>query len=106
MTSDQMSSFKSELLTAVCQKFGVDLRYSAVWHSVSHGLVERTIRSLENMIRKYIHDNPSGWDKDIDLLLFALREAKNASTGFSPFEMAFGRKVVGPLLLQRQMTAL
>ena len=58
------------------------------------------------MIRKYIHDNPSGWDKDIDLLLFALREAKNASTGFSPFEMAFGRKVVGPLLLQRQMTAL
>jgi len=102
LSSDQMSSFKSQLITAVCQNFGINLNYSVVWHPLSHGIVERTIRTLEEMIRKFIHDNPSDWDKYIDFLLFAMRETTNTSTNFSAFEMVFGRKVTGPLCLQRQ----
>ena len=33
---DQMSSFRSELMTAVCEKFGIDLKYSCAFHSESN----------------------------------------------------------------------
>ena len=99
---DNMSSFRSELMTAVCEKFGVELCYSSVFHPISHGVIERTLKSLEDMIRKFLQTNQNDWDKLIDYLLFAMREAKHASTQFSPFEMLMGRKVSGPLTLQRQ----
>ena len=100
--SDQMSSFKSELITAVCHKFGVDLKYSSAWHPSSHGLVERTIRTLEDMIRKFWNIHERDWDQLIDFLLFALRESKHDSTQFSPFELVMGKKFSGPHFLQRR----
>ena len=99
--SDNFSAFKSELISAVCEKFGVNLHYSAVWHSQSHRIVERAIRSLEDIIRKFLRDHVD-WDIFIDYLLFALREAKHESTSYSAFELIFGRKVSGPLSLQRK----
>ena len=99
---DQMSSFRSELMTAVCEKFGINLKYSCAFHSVSHGGVERTHSTLEQMIRKYICENPKSWDTMIHFLLFALREAKHSSTQFSPSELLFGRKMTGALWLQKQ----
>jgi len=73
-----------------------------VFHPISHGVIERTLKSLEDMIRKFLQTNQNDWDKLIDYLLFAMREAKHASMQFSPFEMLMGRKVSGPLSLQRQ----
>ena len=37
------------------------------------------------------------WDKLLPYLLFAYREVPQASTGFSPFELLYGRKICGPL---------
>jgi len=64
--SDQMSSFKSELITAVCHKFGIDLNYSSASHPSSHGLVERTIGTLEEIIRKFWNAHERNWDELID----------------------------------------
>ena len=44
------------------------------------------------MIRKFVHDDSRNWDKWLVPLLFAVREA---SMGFSPFELLFGRKPWG-----------
>ncbi|KAK7898999.1 hypothetical protein WMY93_019852 [Mugilogobius chulae] len=37
------------------------------------------------------------WDQWLPYLLFAYREVPQASTGFSPFELLYGRQVRGPL---------
>ena len=37
------------------------------------------------------------WDRMLPFLLFAYREVPHASTGFSPFELIYGRDVRGPL---------
>ena len=42
------------------------------------------------------------WDKLIPYLLFAYREVPQSSTGFSPFELLYGRTVRGPLLTSSQ----
>lgn len=49
------------------------------------------------MIHKFIHDNSLNWDKWLDSVLFTVREVPQASMGFSPFELLFGRKPWGVL---------
>ena len=49
------------------------------------------------MLRKVATDDGKDWDKLIPPLLFAYREVPQKSTGFSPFELLYGRDVRGPL---------
>ena len=49
------------------------------------------------MLRKCAAEEGKDWDKLIPSLLFAYREALQESTGFSPFELLYGRDVRGPL---------
>ena len=42
------------------------------------------------------------WDLLLPTLLFAYREAQHEATGFSPFELVFGRPVRGPLDLVKE----
>ena len=54
-------------------------------------------------MRKLCDKRPRDWDRYLPVLLFAYRETKHASTGFSPFELLYGRTVRGPLAVVRQM---
>ena len=99
---DNMPSFKSEILTAVRRKLGIEANFSAPYHPQSHGAVERTNRTLEEMLRKFCNENCKQWDKFLPYLLFALREVPNSSTKFSPAELIFGRKMRGLLAVMRE----
>ena len=52
------------------------------------------------MIRKTCPE-PKEWDKWLPYLLFVYREAPHTATGFSPFELLFGREVRKPLAVVR-----
>jgi len=49
------------------------------------------------MIRKFAANNQRDWDEHLPYLLLAYREVPQESTGFSPFELLYGRRVRGPL---------
>ena len=49
------------------------------------------------MLRKVAKEEGKDWDRFVPYLLFAYREVPQASTGFSPFELLYGRPVRGPL---------
>ena len=49
------------------------------------------------MLRKLADDEGKDWDRLLPYVLFAYREVPQASTGFSPFELVYGRAVRGPL---------
>ncbi len=55
------------------------------------------------MLRKFISESGKDWDEWLPYLLFAYREVPQASTGFSPFELLYGRDVRGPLTLHREL---
>ena len=67
------------------------------YHPQTDGLVERFNSTLKSMLKKIAKDDPTEWDSWLPYLLFAYREVPNESTGFSPFELLFGRHVRGPL---------
>ncbi|KAL5506277.1 hypothetical protein EMCRGX_G007890 [Ephydatia muelleri] len=49
------------------------------------------------MLRRTVTEEGKDWDRLLPYLLFAYREVPQASTGFSPFELLYGRAVRGPL---------
>ena len=100
---DNMPSFKSQLLTAVTQKFGIEMHYSKPFHIKSHGGIKRTIQTLENMIKKCMEKNDKNWDVLLPFLLFAIRESPSMTTGYSPSELVFGRNMRGLLALTRDV---
>lgn len=54
------------------------------------------------MLSKAVITEGKDWDKLIPYLLFAYREVPQSSTGFSPFELVYGRAVRGPLDILRE----
>ena len=55
------------------------------------------------MLKRMCTERPQDWDRYIDALLFAYREAPQESLGFAPFELLYGRRVKGPLQILRQL---
>lgn len=54
------------------------------------------------MLRRFAMENPSGWPKRLEPVIFAVRKVPQASTGFSLFELLFGRRPRGILDLARE----
>ncbi len=48
-------------------------------------------------------ERPKDWDRYLAPLLFAIRDVPQASTGFSPFELIYGRTVRGPMKILREL---
>ena len=94
--SDNGSQFTSDVMRQVCRMLSIAQLHSSVYHAQGNGLVERFNGSLKAMLRRLMSDKPTDWDRYIPAALFAYREIPQSSTGFSPFELMFGRVVKGP----------
>ena len=54
------------------------------------------------MLRKVLKGEKRNWDHMLPFVLFAYREVPQATVGFSPFELLYGRDVRGPLDVLRE----
>jgi hypothetical protein len=48
-------------------------------------------------LQKVVDDQCDKWDQALESVLFAIRTSVQASSKYSPYEVAFGRKVTFPL---------
>ena len=97
MLTDQGSNFTSQLLSEIYQLLHVHPIRTSPYHPQTDGLVEQFNKTLKAMLRKVAAEDELNWDKWLPYLLFAYREVPQDSTGFSPFELLYGRAVRGPL---------
>ena len=67
-----------------------------------NGLCERINGVLKSMLKKMCHERPKDWDR---YLPSAYREIPQTSTGFSPFELLYGRKIRGPMDIWQDLWA-
>nr|GFC55694.1 retrotransposon protein, putative, Ty3-gypsy subclass [Tanacetum cinerariifolium] len=61
------------------------------------GQSERTIQTLEDMLRSCVFEWTGNWDDYICLVEFAYNNSWHASIKFAPFEMIYGRKCRAPI---------
>ena len=55
------------------------------------------------MLKRLCSEQPRKWHRYINPLLFAYREVPQESTGFSPFELLYGRAVRGPMFILKEL---
>ena len=102
LLSDQGSNFKSSLMVEVCRLLKVEKMVSSVYHPQTNGMCEKFNGVLKRMLKAYASLEPKTWDKYLVYVLFAYREVPNDTTGFSPFELLYGRNIRGPLSVLKE----
>ena len=94
--TDQGTQFMSECMQEVSRLLSIKGLTSTPYHPICNGLVERWNGTLKSMIKRLCQDQPKQWHRLINPVLFAYREVPQESTGFSPFQLLYGRSVRGP----------
>ena len=95
--TDRGANFCSELMTEFLKLLGVRSIKTSAYHPETDGMVERFNGTLKAGLRKYIEKFEGQWHKALPYILFAYREIPHSTTGFSPFELLFGKNPRGPL---------
>ncbi|KAL7883860.1 hypothetical protein SRHO_G00015180 [Serrasalmus rhombeus] len=95
--TDQGTNFTSKQLKDVFSLLGIKGLKTTPYHPQTDGLVERFNKTLKVMLRRFVNETGSDWDTWLPYVLFAYREVPQASVGFSPFQLLYGREVRGPL---------
>ena len=101
--SDQGAQFMSEVMTEVSRLLSIKRLVSSPYHPICNGLCEKFNGVLKKMLKRLCEKRPKDWDRYIDAALFAYREAPQESTGFSPFELLYGRTVRGPMQVLKEL---
>ena len=66
-------------------------------------MVESFNGTLKTILRKIAIEKPKDWGRYVQTLLSAYREMPNESTGFSPFELLYGRTPRGPVTILQEV---
>ncbi|GJX42643.1 putative reverse transcriptase domain-containing protein, partial [Tanacetum coccineum] len=67
------------------------------YHPETDGQSERTIQTLEDMLRACVIDFGSSWDRHLPLVEFSYNNSYHASIKAAPFEALYGRKCRSPV---------
>ncbi|GKD39935.1 putative reverse transcriptase domain-containing protein, partial [Tanacetum coccineum] len=71
---------------------GTQLDMSTAYHPETNGQSERTIQTLEDMLRACVTDFGGSWDRHLPLVEFSYNNSYHASIKAAPFEALYGRK--------------
>ena len=101
--SDRGFHFTSDLIKEVCRLVSLKQVLTTPYHPQCNGLCGRVNGVLKALHRKMCEEQPKDWDRYLPAVLFAYGEVPQASTGFSPFELLYGRTVRGPLKILKEL---
>ncbi|GJY51718.1 putative reverse transcriptase domain-containing protein, partial [Tanacetum coccineum] len=76
---------------------GTNLDMSTAYHPQTNGQSERTIQTLEDMLRACAIDFGKGWVNHLPLVEFSYNNSYHASIKAAPFEALYGRKCRSPV---------
>ena len=97
IVSDRDPRFTSRFWRRLQAAFGTKLNFSTAYHPQSDGQSERTIQTLEDMLRACILDFSGDWDEHLALIEFAYNNSFHSSIQMAPFEALYGRTCRSPI---------
>ncbi|GJU70986.1 putative reverse transcriptase domain-containing protein [Tanacetum coccineum] len=96
--SDRDGRFTSHLWQAFQKALGTRLDMSTAYHPQTDGQSERTIQTLEDMLRACVMDFGGSWDTHLPLIEFSYNNSYHTSIKCAPFEALYGRKCRSPVI--------
>ncbi|GJZ37153.1 putative reverse transcriptase domain-containing protein [Tanacetum coccineum] len=95
--SDRDSLFTSRFWKSLQEAMGTQLDMSTAYHPEIDGQSERTIQTLEDMLRACVIDFGSSWDRHLPLVKFSYNNSYHGSIKAAPFEALYGQKCRSPI---------
>nr|GFB10515.1 reverse transcriptase domain-containing protein [Tanacetum cinerariifolium] len=85
------------LVDCLERRVGTNLDMSTAYHPQTDGQSERTIQTLEDMLRACVIDFGSSWDHHFPLVEFSYNKSYHASIKAAPYEALYGWKRRSPV---------
>ena len=85
-------SFHIAVWRSLQRKMGSQVKLSTTYHPQTDGQSERTIQTLEDMLRAYALDFSGPWEGHLPLIEFAYKSNYHTSIRAAPYEVLYGRK--------------
>jgi len=76
---------------------GTQVKLSTAFHPQTDGQAERTIQTLEDMLRACVIDFKGNWDDHLPLIEFSYNNSYHSSIAMAPFEALYGRRCRSPI---------
>ena len=97
IVSDRDTRFLSRYWRSTREALGTGLKLSTAFHPQTDGQTERTIQTLEDMLRACALDFQGSWIDRLHLIEFSYNNSYHASIRMSPFQALYGRPCRTPL---------
>ena len=100
IVSDRDKLFMSKFWKALHKLTGVKLKLSTAYHPETDGASERTNKTVNQALQYHVERNQLGWVRALPRIRFDMMNTMNKSTGFTPFQLCFGRspRIIPPLI--------
>ena len=95
--SDNGRSFENKIIEELCAIMGIEKSHTTPYHPESNGIAERFNRSLLSMLGTLPVDKKSAWKEHIASVVHAYNSTRHATTGYSPYQLMFGREAKLPI---------
>ena len=92
LLSDRGRVFLADVLKALLDECRIVHRTSTAYHPQTNGMTERFNRTLGDMLSMYVASDHSNWDQVLPFVTYAYNTAAQATTGFSPYFLLYGRE--------------
>jgi hypothetical protein len=106
---DSDSTFVARTIQEVMSQLGIRSLPTLPYTPRTHGLVERTVRTIRDKLARLCHDCGKDWDQCLDGALYALRTQYKKELKSTPFKIIYNRKQQDPSdssLLRPQLNAM
>ncbi|KAH0754464.1 hypothetical protein KY290_024734 [Solanum tuberosum] len=93
---DRMTKL-AHFLPSFQRGLGMRVKLTTAFHLQTDGQAERTIQTLEDMLRACVLELKGSWDDHLPLIEFAYNNNYHSSIGMAPFEALYGRRCRSPV---------
>ncbi|KAL0319704.1 UNVERIFIED_CONTAM: Transposon Tf2-11 polyprotein [Sesamum radiatum] len=97
IVSDRDPRFTSRFWESLQRALGTKLHFSTAFHPQTDGQSERTIQTLEDMMRACTMEFKGNWDDHLPLMEFAYNNSFHSSIGMAPYEALYRRRCRSPI---------
>ncbi|CAL1410109.1 unnamed protein product [Linum trigynum] len=97
IVSDRDPSFTARFWVSLQKAMGTKVHFSTAYHPQTDGQSERTIQTLEDLLRACVLTMEGAWDEHLPLMEFAYNNQYHSSIQAAPYEVLYGRKCRTPL---------
>ncbi|MCO5586741.1 hypothetical protein L7F22_040683 [Adiantum nelumboides] len=99
--SDQDPRMTSNFWRALFVNLGTRLDFSSAYHPETDGQSEIVNSTVLDLLKCYVSDKQTEWEKYLPLVEFAYNNTIHSSTGKAPFEVIYGKPHLPPILLTK-----